>query len=203
MNFERLTDAEIEKVLAYVPTRAYLQLRDSDAVLAGGLIRDVIAGVEPRDVDIFCHSEAQAADLAAGSAVFVRHTTFAYTVAPDSFGSLPVQFVYYKDFQDARDLITQFDFRACCAGIYYDKVVGRWDGGAIEGFRADCQAKALRFMSQDKDRDKLTALRRALNFAAKGWTIHNEEVCKIVTHFEPALNVERVRGSLKPAYGRR
>jgi hypothetical protein len=208
MTFQTLTLEEIRKVLAYVPTAAYVPIiREPGPVVAGGLIRDVFAGLEPKDVDIFCHSEEQAERLAFqaanGKPDRIRRTTFAYSV---SGLSLPVQFIFFKGFETVEELVGQFDFRACCAGIRFYDEPSRfgWEGVAVEGFREDCNDRVLRFMSQDKDRDKLTALRRALNFAAKGWKIENEEVGKILTHFEPTLSLEpeRVARAFKPAYGR-
>ncbi len=209
MKFEELTRDEIYRVLAHVPASVHNILKVDDVVLAGGVIRDTLAGLPVKDIDIFCHSEAQAERLALRTSSFIRRTTFAFT-APLK-GELPVQFVFYKDFVDAKDLVRQFDFRACCAGIYWRCDIYRevglskpngWEGIAVEGFRQDCQERVLRFMSQKKDENKLTALRRALDFARKGWTISNEELTAIVTHFEPGLEVERVKRSFRPAYGR-
>jgi hypothetical protein len=216
MNFTSLALEEIRRVIAYIPTAAYIAIirePGPDPVVAGGLVRDVFAGLEPKDVDIFCHSEEQAERLAFqaanGKPERVRKTTFAYSVLGLS---LPVQFIFYKEFATVEELVGQFDFRACCAGMRFrdDSAHGGhagafgWEGIAVDGFREDCRDKVLRFMSQDKDRDKLTALRRALNFAAKGWKIENEEVGKILTHFDTRLTLEpeRVARAFKPAYGR-
>lgn len=79
---------------------------------------------------------------------------------------------------------------------------GVWESAAVEGFREDCAARVLRFMSQKKDEHKLTALRRALNFAEKGWTISNDELTSIITHWDVNIEPERIMRSFRPAYGR-
>jgi hypothetical protein len=205
MTFERLTQDEVTHVLSLLPAVVYQQLQRENVVLAGGAIRDTLAGIPVKDIDIFCHSEEQAARLALELAPFARHTTFAYTVPLEG---LPVQYVYYKDFTTPEDLVQQFDFRACCAGIYWTATPDArpfppmWVGLAVEGFHADVEARVLRFMSQLKDAGKLTALRRALDFVPKGWTISNEDLTGILTHFEPSIQPDRARRSFRPCYGR-
>lgn len=204
MNFETLTPAEVRRVFELIPAPVISQLQRENVVLAGGVIRDTVAGLPVKDVDIFCHSEEQAARLAGEASTFVRHTLFAYSV---DLG-IPIQYVYYKDFTDARDLVSQFDFRACCAGIYwygcYNSATGQpahWEGVAVEGFHSDCTARQLHFMSQPKDNGKLTALGRALQLAKKGWTLSTDEAASIVTHWQgDTTQRERIRRAFRPGY---
>lgn len=189
MNYEILTDVEKTAVLCNIPAAVQDAMRSASAVglvLAGGVLRDTLAGLPVKDVDIFCHSETQAETVAVelqfklyGTAAGVNRSMFAYSLDVDG---LPVQFVYYKDFDDAYGLVSQFDFRACCAGMWCDS--SAWHGVAVEGFREDCANRVLRFMSQAKDQRKLTALRRALTFAHKGWTISNAELARIILHWQ-------------------
>jgi hypothetical protein len=179
MNFETLTNSEIESVMDRVPSAVKGQLIRENVVLAGGVIRDTVAGLPIKDLDIFCHSREQAERLALEVSPFVKRTLFAFSV---DLG-IPVQYVFYKDFTDAKDLVSQFDFRACCAGIYYTRAFG-WSGVAVEGFHADCAGKLLTFMSQQKDEGKLTALGRALSFAKKGWTLSASQAADIILHWQ-------------------
>lgn len=196
MNYETLTADEILAALNLLPDVVIEQIKREDVVLAGGLIRDIVTGVPPKDIDIFCHSRAQAERLALEASPFVRQSLFAFSV---SIGGLPVQYVFYKEFTDDWELISQFDFRACCAGVSWKN--GWWVGIAVEGFHEDCRTKILRFMSQTKDAGKLTALGRALNLAKKGWTLSTNEAAKILTHFEPEFTNERVTYAFRPGYG--
>jgi len=190
MTFEKLKPSVIQDVLYKVPDSVRFQLQTNNVVLAGGCIRDTVAGLPIKDVDIFCHSGEQAEKLATEVSTFVKCTTFAYTVKLDG---VLVQYVYYKDFTDVTDLISQFDFRACCAGIYWednhmycDHELSAFKGIAVEGFHADCSSKTLTFMSQLKDSGKLTALGRALAFAARGWTLSTDEAAAIIVHWQEA-----------------
>jgi hypothetical protein len=199
MKFEMLTTLEVYNVLRLIPAAVQAQLVREDVVVAGGAIRDTVTGLPVKDLDIFCHSEEQAERLAAEVSPFVRHTLFAYSVTLDG---IPVQYVFYKDFTTPEDLISQFDFRACCAGVYWTNVFG-WSGVAVEGFHADCNSRVLRFMSQVKDAGKLTALARALSLAQKGWKLSTEEAAAIITHFSPTHTLEQVRYAFRPGYGGR
>lgn len=216
MTFEPLTNLEIDTVLHLLPAAVQAQLQRENVVLAGGVIRDTVAGLPVKDIDIFCHSEEQAERLAREVSTFVQHTLFAYSV---NLG-IPIQYVYYKDFTDARDLVSQFDFRACCAGLYWDEAFGlganlgsSWRGVAVEGFHADCAERQLRFMSQPKDNGKLTALGRALRLAKKGWTLSTDEAASIIEHWQgrwegeaimPPADLtarrERIRCAFRPGY---
>lgn len=201
MKFETLTEAEIAAVLTHIPLNVLqiIALEMEPVVIAGGVIRDTVATLPVKDVDIFCRSGDQAERLAKVLSPFVRRTTFAYSVLEYD---RPIQFVYYKGFTDASDLIGQFDFRACCAGILWDQPSARWVGLAVEGFREDCLSKALRFMAQAKDAGKLTALGRALQLAKRGWDLPTDEAAAIVTHWQPTLDVVGARRAFRPHYGR-
>lgn len=213
---ERLNIVEIESVLDHVPPFVQEQMKRENVVLAGGLIRDVIAGLPVKDVDIFCHSQEQAERLAMEAGTYVTKTLFAFTVKTLR---LPVQYVFYKEFADATELVSQFDFRACCAGIYWepacglataDYLGGRWVGIAADGFHVDCEDKELRFMSQKKDEGMLTALGRALKLTAKGWHLSTNEAAAIITHWQGAkptdvdyeFRREGVYAAFRPHYGR-
>lgn len=200
MNFVELTHEEIRDVLAHVPHDILALARRENVVIAGGVVRDTIAKLPVKDIDIFCHSREQAERLALLSSPFVHHTTFAYSV---EVAGAHVQFIFYKEFETPEELIGQFDFRACCAGVYFDASALEWRSTAVQGFEDDCRTRRLLFLSQPKDSGKLTPLARALHFVSKGWTIDTNELSGIVTHWSPIHDREAVKRSFRPAYGGR
>jgi hypothetical protein len=212
VNFETLNYETIREVLRMVPETVQRQMeRRLPIVVAGGVIRDTVAGLPVKDVDVFCHSQEQAEMLALEASPFVRKSLFAYSVQSqtprpagfDRSRDITVQYIFYKDFKHAKDLVSQFDFRACCAGVYYyhvdDEHYG-WCGVAAEGFHKDCRDRVLHFMSQAKDAGKLTALRRALDFAGKGWTISNDEVAAILEHWQGLEHESRPEDCKHPSF---
>ena len=79
MNFELLTDTELELVLSLLPRPVLRQLQtERGAGWRGGL--DVVAGIPVKDLDVFCHSETQTERLAIEVSPFVRRTLFACSV---------------------------------------------------------------------------------------------------------------------------
>jgi len=88
----------------------------------------------------------------------------------------------------------------CCRTCY-----AKWEGVAVDGFRSDCDAKQLTFMSQQKDAGKLTALGRALKFAQKGWTLPVEQAAEIILHWEDPECVpaaEKLQRAMAAPYSR-
>ena len=181
-------------------------------VLAGGFIRDVLLGETPKDLDVFCASAMDAdwcAKLATDALavewplVNVRRSTFSRTIQADP-EALPAQFVFYREFLDAEDLVSQFDFRACAAGIYWDPTQGEFRGVCVSGFYEDLAAKRLTFLHQPKDAGSLVPLKRALHLAAKGWKLPDESTAAILGHWQPSLAQETTLRSLRPgSYGGR
>lgn len=201
MTHETLTPLEVMAVLNMLPAVVIEQLRRENIVLAGGIIRDTVAGLPVKDVDIFCQSREQAERLArelTGPFLSAHESLFAFTVDGLNGLKLPIQYVFYKEYGDAADLVSQFDFRVCCAGIYW---ADGWRSTAVYGFHADCAGRVLHFMSQAKDAGKLTALGRALKLAQKGWKLSTQEAAAIITHFEPTFQPERVKHAFRPGYG--
>ena len=191
MTIDQLKPWDVLRVLASLPDPVRrLMVSEPTRVLAGGFIRDILAGDEPKDLDVFCATRQESdwcALLLAGPLGEVRNSTFSRTVDSD----LPVQFVFYREFLDAEDLISQFDFRACAAGIYWCPNRREFVGVCVSGFYGDLEAKRLTFLHQQKDAGSLVPLKRALHLATKGWKLPDESVAGILTHWQPALLPDR------------
>ena len=186
---EALSPAEVDRVISQVPEMALFLLKTSHAVLAGGFVRDVLLGLSPKDLDIFCDS-ANEANLAAYYATLytpgarVKRSTYARSV---ELGGMPVQFVFYREFASAGDLVSQFDFRACAAGVYWSTEREAWQGVCVSGFHEDLANRRLTFLHQPKDAGSLVPLKRALHLVSKGWKLPDESVAGILTHWRPSL----------------
>lgn len=191
-----LAPETVDAVLRFVPHAVKEILMHNRVTLAGGAIRETVTGGAVKDIDIFCHSEAEALRLASTLGPVARSLN-AYNVTADG---LPVQFVFFRDYTDAEDLISQFDFRACCAAVYWDVFQG-WRGIAVDGFEQDCKRRVLTFLRQPKDAGSLVPLQRALRLAEKGWHLPAKQTEAILTHWDATIAAEHVRRSLKPSYG--
>jgi hypothetical protein len=208
----KMWPADVAKVLERIPERVREILRANPrAVLAGGVIRDVIAGGEVKDIDVFVPTKDQAYKLAKeiqGLNIWrqipdpyipePKKSLNAYNVEVDG---IPVQFVFYREFIDAEDLISQFDFLACCAGISFDPVAGEFRGVNVEGFYHDVQKRLLTFRFQVKDAGGLVPLRRALKLVAKGWKIKDRDVAGILHHWREDIEVDACAGAMGYSYG--
>ena len=87
------------------PVRAILQA-NPQLVLAGGVIRDVIAGCSVKDIDIFCPDTETASRCALGLGT-VRRSRYAFNVR---VCGMPVQFIYFGTFRSVEELVSQLTF---------------------------------------------------------------------------------------------
>lgn len=192
--------ATVTRVMLNIPRVVLLQLQnDSNVVLAGGVIRSCQADEAIEDVDVFCNSKEKAEQLAlevAHNRESVVQTSCAYSVWHED---TKIQYIFYSPFKNAEDLVQQFDFLACSAGIWYDEN-RRTQSICLKGWEEDVNEKKLTFMQRDKDKGSLVPLRRALNFVKRGWSISDGELAKIVHHFNPSIPLNTTRGSFKYGY---
>lgn len=202
---QQLHSEDVQAVLRLLPWQAFDALMRFPCFLAGGAIRDRVSGGAAKDLDLFCRTREEADSFAAYYGEYKR-TTFANTLKRSGFPNLPIQFVHYREFIDAEDLISQFDFLACAAAIFYDKQTARFVGVSLEGFYEDCAEKRLTFLQQPKDKGSLIPLKRAMHLAERGWKLPDDGLANILVHFEPvlALKPERLTRALRPSsYGGR
>jgi hypothetical protein len=187
-------------VLGSLPEIVLQQMKEDDVVLAGGAIRSIVTGEQIRDIDIFCHSEEQAARLAldASHGSLIKKTFLSFTI---NLNGLIVQYVYYKPFIDGLDLIKSFDYLMSCAEIHWDKATESFVGLCLEGFYTDCATKTLTFRKAEKDRGTLCPLRRALKFTSRGWAISDCDLGDILHHYKPEIDPYEAASACAPAYG--
>ncbi len=107
--------ALVRAILQYCPSLDGVQL---DGFVAGGFVRDVIAGSSPRDLDIYVRNQESAAELQAALRLgnwTLDRIGLVSASWRDSRGHV-VQ-VIKAEAESAADCIRRFDLTICCAAV--------------------------------------------------------------------------------------
>lgn len=151
-----------------------------EVVVAGGFVRSVVAGepVADRALEL---SGRLAGDWKVNYDVAssVHQSARAVTVRTVGSGVIPpVQFCYRWPFQDASDLLGQFDFTVCKAAFWYDG--SRWCSLVDPTFYASVSEKRLRYCSPDRVEAPGDALLRVLKYYRRGYRIGLWDLGRVV-----------------------
>jgi len=164
-------------------------------IVGGGFVRDVVAGIDPSDVDVFSdskeRSELMAKDLVAkrGEGTRMHTTQNAITVLTNN--RLPVQFITRWAYSEPRLVLDSFDFTVCQAAVWRcgpgsnDAWVG-WHGG---GFYRDLAAKNLVYTSPKREEEAGGSLLRAIKFLRRGYRIQVTSIARLVERLSSAAEV--------------
>jgi len=139
-------------------------------VVAGGFIRAIVAGEEPRDIDVFLNDQGLAAELAGRysgqcGAPPPGRSSKAITVWPKD--GIPVQFIYRWHFESPEDLIGSFDLTLSKAALWCDGEI--WRSVVDPAFYPDVALRRITFVPPDRDDEDGAALLRILKFYRRGY----------------------------------
>jgi hypothetical protein len=224
MPTNQLAPKDFAEVLNALPPdiKIQLQLNPNKAFLAGGFIRDIVAGDEPNDIDIFVKGEAFAAQLCAEYAQDRKtfKTGLAWNVEAKE-GEYAVQYIYaLPPWGDAWDILSKFDFRMSQAALWFDDRVydgsydensegdtyrKDWNHCCIDGFYQDVEKRELKLSPRmSLLQGNLRSLVRALKFAARGWTLDKENLVAILKAYDNTKSEKEIQAALEsPLYGQK
>lgn len=179
---------DVRRIGARIPAELQAVMDEHPLVVAGGFCRAVVAGEEPKDVDVF----APDADVVIKAAAHLIHLAPASrTVETDNAvtvlvpGWTPVQFVRCRMVDGPRAAIDSFDFSVCQAAVSRD--YGSWSGEVGEGFYADLAARRLRYMDPKGDSSSGGSLLRACKYLRLGYHMDQEQVARLIDRLLPVL----------------
>jgi hypothetical protein len=169
----QLSPSDLNFVLSRCPKDIVKLLRENTLYLAGGFIRETIAGNKPVDIDLFGADTTTlrtvALDLAISRGVKPFTTKNAVTVI--SHPRLPVQFITRWVFDNAEQTATSFDFTVCQAVVWYDPVSACFMSQVHDAFYADLAARRLVYTYPNRDEDAGGSMLRVIKFIRRGYVI--------------------------------
>jgi hypothetical protein len=193
MTFESLQKEDLHAVVAALP-EPLKDLIISDKwsgriIIAGGLIRAVVAGEPINDIDLFTNSKVESDELLFAirdeieADVSIFSTPNAHSIEGFKY---PVQIILAWQFHDAYYCIKSFDFTICQAAIYYEH--GKWHSVCSENFYPDLAAKRLRYTNPSRVETHIGgSLTRILKHYQRGYHIDVESLGATLSSFYRAL----------------
>lgn len=154
-------------------------------VLAGGAMRDMLIGEEPKDFDFWLQTgtdveavQQEVLDACHGADYRIVETPNARSIKLPDVG-LDIQLVTRWRFENIDHLFEQFDFR-CCRAAMWAGPNGVLCSRVDDDVREDCMKMRLVY-DPPFHRDELDwgSLFRAFRLVGRGWTIDDESILGI------------------------
>lgn len=176
---KQLSARDVHSVLCRIPADVVAQMRrDPRVFIAGGIIRALIGGEEPADIDMWGPNkdvlELAATHLEKGRLerkenVRTHRTANAITLLTQ--GRLPVQFVFRWEFDSPVDCAESFDFSICSVAIWYSAEDKKFHSTCHDSFYEDLAAKRLVYLAPKRDEDAGGSMLRVLKYLRRGYNI--------------------------------
>jgi hypothetical protein len=177
-----------QMVVAAMPSALRNALMYTNACVAGGYVRDIISGKDPKDIDVFVQDEIVAKevqDRLEWDLESARTKENKNSVTVDSYDPLvtmpPIQIINRWYVWPPEELVKTFDWGICQAAVYYD---GReWQGVCTQAFVDDLANETATYMAPDRDEDAGASVLRMVKLARKGYFVDEESIAGCVGRF--------------------
>ena len=179
----KLTYNDTMFVLSRLPKDIIDLMKNSGLLLAGGFIRETIAGGKVNDIDLFgpdkdkLEAACMKLALARKGRMFGTDNAFTMLSPPRS----PVQFITRWLAEDYNEYVKLFDFTVCQAGIWWNPDIkgsefnlyddGGWDSACHEDFYADLAARRLVYTFPDREEEAGGSFLRMKKFMKRGYDV--------------------------------
>lgn len=182
-------------VTARIPTDVRELMHEFGLSLGGGFIREVIAGGEPKDIDLFgpnkerlvyALQELERRRSAQGQRCRIHKTDNADTLITD--GRLPVQVIHRWTYEIPAMVVQDFDFTVCAAVVWRSNETGLWTSRCHDNFYADLAARRLVYTSPQRAEDAGGSLLRVIKFVKRGYNIQTVSLGAVVSRLMSAYH---------------
>lgn len=179
---QQLTTSDLSFVVRRLPKDVRSLMVDRGLFVGGGVVREIIAGNCPNDIDMF-GGDAILLGLAADLTAKVRggkvhKTDNAMTVlAPPR---VPVQFITRWLFTDPEKLVESFDFTVCQAVVWADPATKRFHSVCADAFYSDLAARRLVYTFPKRDEEAGGSMMRVVKFLKRGYSIQTTSLAGVI-----------------------
>lgn len=197
----KLDNFDLNRVVRFLPSKIKSIMEQEfwrgKIFIAGGFIRDLVAGDKVNDIDLFVNNKAEAELLLSvlqGDKKVIS-TENAFTICE----RMPIQIIHRWTFQKPEEVLLSFDFSVCSAAMYYSD--NGWEGICHERFYKDVASKRLIYLVPDREEAPGGSMIRILKFYKRGYNIPLNNLSKVVARMmqdaEDCYKHDDVEKSLK------
>lgn len=179
---KELPPTDLHFVVSRLPKDIRALMQEHPLIVAGGFIRETIAGGKVSDIDIFGATK-EALELAGMCLALSRNgrkfsTNNAITVlSPPRF---TVQFITRWLFETPQLCTESFDFTVCQAAVWYDKETSKFKSSISENFYPDLAARRLVYTYPVRQEEAGGSMLRMRKFIARGYTIQAGSMAGVI-----------------------
>lgn len=178
-----LTKTDLQFIVRRIPADLRELMTEMPITLAGGYIRETIAGGTVKDIDLFGPSRdilnAAATVLESkrpGSRKFATSNAITLLSPP----RMPVQFITRWVFDAPEPLVASLDFTVCQAAIWYERTTGEWRSMAAEDFYPDLAARRLVYTFPNREEEAGGSMLRVRKFLQRGYNIQPTSLAGVI-----------------------
>jgi len=203
---EKLLKQDLHAVLTRTPKDIRELIKNHELFLAGGFIREVVAGEDPRDIDLFGPSKDRL-KLAAteiwhsrNKAARILETDNAIThVDPPR---TTVQFITRWLYDDPLLVIQSLDFTVCQAAVFWDPELKQWDSLIDDRFYPDLASRRLTYTMPQRNEDAGGSMLRVRKFLHRGYHIGADDLALVLARITSRIDFERINNGDEHGQGR-
>lgn len=193
----QLLATDLNRVVRNIPSDVRQMMAAHNLIVAGGFIRERIAGNPVQDLDIFgpskerLHVAARMLQIKRGEGTRLHETEFAYTVLTP--GRVPVQFIHNWAYAEPEQLLSELDFTVCQAALWKD-LAGAWHSTCSDRFYADLAARRLVYTFPERKELAGGSMMRVRKLLARGYNIQADSLAGVVARLIGGIDAGKLSG---------
>ena len=185
---KKLLAEDLYRVVRSLPEDIRASIKEHSLVLAGGYIRETVAGERPNDIDLLGPNEDKL--KLASMSLYTQRGSQARTLTTKNaithvqHPRTTVQFITRWTFDCPEECVESFDFTVCQAAVFWVPATptrkGHWDSLVSDRFYADLASKRLVYTQPLRNEDAGGSMLRMRKFLGRGYHIRAEEMAKVM-----------------------
>jgi hypothetical protein len=198
----QLLKVDLDRVVRNIPADVRQLIGAHGLILAGGFIREHIAGRnDVRDLDLFGASKERL--KVAASMLHIKRgvdttrlheSDFAYTVL--STARVPVQFIHNWTYTEPQALLDELDFTVCQAAIW-KAPGGEWQSLCSERFYPDLAARRLVYTMPSREELAGGSIMRVRKMLARGYSIQADSFAGVIARLVGGIDERKLGGLIR------
>lgn len=200
----KLTRTDLHFVVSHLPKDVRTLMEQKTLILAGGFIRELIAGNSVQDIDLFGPSRSELSDAAdviqkAREGARLHKTKNAITLlAPPR---TPIQFITRWQYDEVEALVKSFDFTVCQAAVYFDRGENSWKSCVHDDFYADLAARRLVYTfpvceEEEEEEEVGGSILRMRKFLVRGYNIQAPSMAGMIARIALSLDMDKINACI-------